>query len=107
MNTIDDDRAGDDSCTNEACRGCISAVQAVIDFDIGDGEEEFDQGFGDLIDDMHDALAALHRAARERYTDKHDEIGNSWEAATKLVRIARAVEATIRLGRELREKTGN
>ncbi len=101
MTTTHDD---DDSCRSGVCPGCIAAVQAAIDFDIGDGEEEFDQGFGDLIDDMHDALGALHRAARERYTDKHDEIANSWEAAEKLVRIAAAVTAAIHRGRELKEK---
>ncbi len=104
MTTTRDDN---DSCEGGVCPGCISAVQAVIDFDIGDGEEEFDQGFGDLIDDMHDAVGALHRAARERYTDKHDEIANSWEAATKLVRIHAAVDAVIRRGRELKEKVGS
>lgn len=90
-----------ETCADEVCPGCVAAVQAAIDFDIGDGEEEFDEGFGDLIDDMHDALAALHRAHREKYTDKHNEIANSSEAATKLVQIASAVAAAIRRGRDL------
>jgi hypothetical protein len=83
------------------CHGCICAVQAVLEFDIGDGHEEFDQGFGDLLDDLHDALAAIHRARREQFTSKHDEIANTWEAATKLVRIAAAVNHAIHRGREL------
>jgi len=87
-----------------ACQGCVYAMQAVIDFDIGDGDEEFDQGFGDLIDDMHDALAALHRVRRERYTSKHNEIANSWEAAQKLVKIAAALYAAIQRGRDLTGK---
>lgn len=82
----------------------IQAVQAVIDFDIGDGEEEFDHGFGDLVDDMHDALAALHRASRERYTLKHDEIANTHEAALKLFRIKNAIERLIVRGRDLMER---
>jgi len=99
----DDDQGDGTTCERDVCQGCINAVQAVIDFDIGDGEEEFDHGFGDLVDDMHDALAALHRAYRERYTSKHDEIANTHEAAMKLVRIKNAVEHLIARGRELIE----
>lgn len=89
------------------CMGCISAVHAVLDFDIGDGEEEFDDGFGDLVDDMHDALAAINRARRERVSCKHDDIANSWEAATKLVRIAAAVHQVIARGRDLSGRLEN
>jgi len=99
----DHDIDGDDT----PCRGCICAVQSAIDFDLGDGEEEFDQGFGDLVDDLHDALAAINRARRERFTDKHDEIANSWEAATKLVRIKAAVQRAIERGRELSQPHGD
>jgi|GEM_PF-2895385 hypothetical protein len=86
---------------NGPCRGCICAVQAALEFDINDGEEEFDQGFGDLLDDMHEAIAAIHRARRGQYTRKHKDIENSWEAAAKLVQIAVAVERAIQRGREL------
>ncbi|MFM8494083.1 MAG: hypothetical protein ACKOEM_00960 [Planctomycetia bacterium] len=85
---------------DEVCRGCVCAVQAVLELDLADGEEEFDHGFGDLIDDLHDAVAAIHRAKREQFTSKHDEIANTWEAATKLVQIANAVSRKIQRGRE-------
>ena len=98
MESVNDEKLHDDDGT---CRWCICAVQAVLDFDIGDGDEEFDQGFGDLIDDMHDALAAINRARRGKFTTKHDEMANTWEAANKLVRIANAVFDTIKRGREL------
>lgn len=94
----------DDETTNsttDACPGCVRAVQAVIQFDIGDGDEEFDEGFGDLIDDMHAALAALHRTYRERLTSRRDYISNSHEAATKLVSINNAIERLIARGRDL------
>lgn len=97
------------TCTDASCPGCIRAVQAALEFDIADGEEEFDEGFGDLIDDLHDATAAIHRARREKFTRKHDEIANSWEAATKLVKIAAAVAAvaaTIQCGRKLTSEVG-
>lgn len=99
----DDDQADQihTADTRVACPGCIEAVQSMLDLDLGDGEEEFDQGFGDLIDDLHDALAALNRAARERYTNRHDEIANSFEAATKLVLIKNGVECVIRRAREI------
>lgn len=84
-----------------ACSGCVRAVYAALDFDMADGDEEFDAGFGDMIDAMHDALAAIHRARRERFTTKHDDIANVWEAATKLVEVAAAIERTIERGRDL------
>jgi hypothetical protein len=89
------------ACTDAVCPGCIEAVQAAIEFDNDDGDQDWDSGFGDLIDDLHDALAALHRLRREKWTDKHNDIANSWEAATKLVQIAAAVAATIQRGRDL------
>ncbi len=89
------------TCTDDVCPGCVDAVQAAIEFDNGDGDRDWDRGFGDLIDHMHDAVAALHRLRRERWTDKHNDIANSWEAAEKLVQIAAAVAATIRRGRDL------
>jgi hypothetical protein len=42
---------------------------------------------GDLADQMFDALYALHRSRRERFTDRHDEIANAWESATRLVEV--------------------
>jgi len=42
---------------------------------------------GDLADQMFDAVYALHRSRRERFTDRHDEIANAWEAATRLVEL--------------------
>jgi hypothetical protein len=91
----------------KACHGCICAVQAALDLDIADGEAEFDAGFGDLIDAMHDALAAIHRARRGQFTSKHDDIANTWEAATKLVQVAAAVERAIQRGRGLKALPGD
>ena len=82
-------------------------MQAALEYDIQDGGKDFDRGFGDLLDDMHNALAAIHRVRRERFTNKHDEIANSWEAATKLVQIATAVHRTIQRGQELTTPWGN
>jgi hypothetical protein len=89
------------------CPGCIAALQAAIEIDLNDGEEEFDDGFGDLLDDLHDALAAIHRRRREAYTDKHDMIANSWEFATTLVRIASAVRLAVARGREAMQEPGD
>lgn len=96
-------RDGHDHDDGEVCPGCVRAVQAVIHFDIGDGDEEFDDGFGDLIDDMHAALAALHRAYRERLTTRHDYISSSYEAATKLVCIKNAIVRLIARGCDLEQ----
>ncbi len=90
----------------QTCHGCVCAVQAALEFDIADGDEEFDAGFGDMIDAMHDALGAIHRARREQFTSKHDDIANAWEAATKLVQVAAAVERVIQRGRELNSRQG-
>ena len=42
---------------------------------------------GDLADQMFDAVYALHRSRRERFTNRHDEIANAWESATRLVEV--------------------
>ena len=84
---------------DEPCPGCVIALQSAMDFDIEDGAEEFDEGFGDLIDAMHDALSAINRARREPFTSKHDEIANTWEAATKLVQVSALVTRAIERGR--------
>lgn len=88
----------------ETYRDRVDALRAVIVLDIGDGEEEFDDGFGNLIDDMHDALAALHRVARARYTLKHDPKVNSCEAARKLVRVQEAIEELVARGQRVKER---
>lgn len=86
---------------DDTCIDCVSAIGAILDLDIEDGEEAFDSGFGDMIDSMHNALAAIHRARREQFTDKHDEIANTHEAATELWRVVDAIHRTIDRGREL------
>jgi len=50
-------------------------------------ESKWDAFQGEFVDTMHDAIYALHRARRERFTDKHDEIANAWEAATRLIEL--------------------
>ena len=84
-----------------AYRSISRAVQAAIEFDLGDGEQEFDHGFGRLIGDMHDALAAIHRARREQLACNLHQTTSTWEAATRLVRIAAAIDHTIDRGQEL------
>ena len=54
-------------------------------------ESEWDEFQGSLIDKMFDATYALHRTRRELFTDEHDEIGNSWEAATRLIELSEIV----------------
>ncbi len=85
-----------------AYRRTVRAVQAVLEFDLGDGEEEFDWGFGRLVGDMHDALAAIHRARREQLAYGVYEAASTREAAASLVRIAAAIDHTIDRGQELR-----
>jgi hypothetical protein len=103
----DDPSSWESWADNEAAKlerddmAAVVALQAVIDFDIGDGEEEFDDGFGDMIDSMHNALAAMYRVQRSRVTDKHCGIANSFEAALELVRVASDVRKAIERGREL------
>ncbi len=87
--------------SQEPCGGCTSALQAVIDVDSGDSEVDFEWAFGVLMDDLHDAVSALHRVRRERWTDRHDQIANSQEAADKLVRIRNAINEAIARGREI------
>lgn len=84
-----------------AYRRIVRAVQAVLDFDLGDGEEEFDWGFGRLVGDMHDALAAIHRARREHLNCGVYQTTTTLEAAKSLVRIAAAIDHTIDRGQEL------
>lgn len=84
-----------------AYRRTVRAVQAVLDFDLGDGEEDFDWGFGDLLGDMHDALAAIHRARREQLARNYHETATTEEVAARLVRIAAAIDQVIDRGREL------
>ena len=84
---------------DEPCPGCVLALQSALEFDIEDGAEEFDEGFGDLIDAMHDALAAIHRARREPFTSKHDDVANTFKAAKKLVRVSTLVSRAIERGR--------
>ena len=79
----------------------VCAVQAVLEFDLGDGEEEFDEGFGELVGDMHEALAAIYRARREVWVFNHQENTSTRQAATRLVRIAAAIDRVIHRGREL------
>lgn len=50
-------------------------------------ERHWDDVQGSLVDRMFDATWALHRTRRERFTDEHDEIANSWEAANMLVQL--------------------
>jgi hypothetical protein len=50
-------------------------------------ERKWDAVQGRLVDRMFDATYALHRTRRERFTDEHDEIANSWEAANMLVQL--------------------
>jgi hypothetical protein len=58
----------------------------------GDGSEKaWNQCQGELVDYMFDAIHALHRVRRERFTDAHDEIANAWEAATRLVEVDQAL----------------
>jgi hypothetical protein len=82
-------------------RRTVRAVQAVLEFDLGDSEEEFDWGFGRLVGDMHDALAAIHRAGREQLACGVYQTASTREAAASLVRIAAAIDHTIVRGQEL------
>jgi hypothetical protein len=64
----------------------------------GDGSEKaWNQCQGELVDYMFDAIHALHRVRRERFTDAHDEIANASEAANKLVVIDQALRRLRRL----------
>jgi hypothetical protein len=59
----------------------------------GEGHERgWDDVAGGLVDRLFDAIWALHRTRRERFTDEHDMIANSWEAANKLVQVFIALE---------------
>lgn len=51
-------------------------------------ERHWDDLQGGLVDCMFDAMWALRRTRRERFTDEHDEIANAWEAAARLVQLA-------------------
>jgi ubiquinone biosynthesis protein UbiJ len=94
-------RAHDHDGSDGTCSDCIAAIEAILHFDIEDGEEEFDDGFGDLIDSMHNALAAIHRARRESLNGKHSEIANSQEAATELWRVLVAIHEVAARGRAM------
>jgi hypothetical protein len=50
-------------------------------------ERRWDAVQGGLVDRMFDATYALHRTRRERFTDEHDVIANSWESANMLVQL--------------------
>jgi hypothetical protein len=53
-----------------------------------DGHERYwDDLQGSLVDRMFDATWALHRTRRERFTDEHDEIANSWDAASMIMQL--------------------
>ena len=54
-------------------------------------ESEWDEFQGSLIDKMFDAIYALHRTRRELFTDEHNEIANSWEAATRMIEVSEIV----------------
>lgn len=83
------------ACGIKACRCCMDAIQAAVEWDMEDGEGEFESGFGDLIDDMHGAITALHRFRREVFTQEVDQSHNSQEAATRLVQVADAIRAAV------------
>jgi hypothetical protein len=76
----------------------IDALQAAIEWDMDDGEEEFDDGFGDMIDAMHGAIAELHRFRREMFFPRFDEINHARRAAQHLVRVADAIKAAASRG---------
>ncbi len=50
-------------------------------------ERHWDDLQGGLVDCMFDAMWALRRTRREKFTDEHDEIANSWDSATRLVEL--------------------
>lgn len=54
-------------------------------------ESEWDEFQGALVDKMFDAIYALHRTRRERFTAEHAAIANSWEAAARLIELSEIV----------------
>lgn len=77
------------------------ALETVIAFDESGGFKDFEQGFGVLMNDLHDAVGALHHVLRN--TDKDDDSGSFdlIEPARKLLRIRNAINEAIARGREI------
>jgi len=81
---------GHDHDEGHLCPACeFKSRLAVLIQRMADGHERhWDDLQGSLVDCMFDAMWALRRTRRERFTDEHDEIANSWDAATRLVELA-------------------
>lgn len=85
-------RCGDDA--GQLCPTC-QFKQRLSEFlqRAADGHERWwDDVQGGLVDRLFDAIWALHRTRRERFTDEHADIANSWEAANKLVQVFVALD---------------
>jgi hypothetical protein len=83
------DCAPDDDDDGAVCPLCAfkAALAEFLETAAAGHEGHWDAAVGGLVDQMHNATAALHRLRRERFTDEHDDIANAHEAAECLATI--------------------